>query len=68
MVLCSLNFPVPIVSEFTSDIITLDIESPLIIGNELIIHTKSDNSIGIITKIHQIRIGEKIKKSLYFNI
>jgi hypothetical protein len=54
MILSSLVNCIPVVKTFTCDIVVLNIEKPLLIGQELIVYSKSDKVNSKITKIHKI--------------
>lgn len=54
MFLCSITNCIPIVKIFTCDIVVLNIEKPLLMGQELIVYSKSDKVTAKITKIHKI--------------
>ena len=62
MYMCGIENPIPVVSELELKIIVLDIEMPLCNGQELMFHTKSDKTVGKITKIKEITQGKKVKK------
>lgn len=62
MILSSIELPIPVVTEFTIDIMVLNIEMPLTIGQEIIVYSKSDKSSGKISKIHKISGNGKTKK------
>lgn len=53
-VLCSIEYPVPVVNSIKVQIITLDIKAPLSIGQILFIHCQSQKSSAKIKKIHKI--------------
>jgi translation elongation factor EF-1alpha len=57
-VLCSLDYPVPVVNEFKAQIITLDIKAPLTIGQKLFLHCQSQKAVAKIKKIHKIFSGD----------
>jgi elongation factor 1 alpha-like protein len=64
MIISELSRPVPVVTSFTLEMMTLSSnEAPLTIGQVLIIHSKLDKSNGKITKIHLISQGDKSKKN-----
>jgi hypothetical protein len=59
MFLSSVNTPIPCVKEFTANIITLEIDTPLTTSEILMVHSKGMKVLGKITKIIEIYKGEK---------
>jgi len=64
MIISSIKNPIPVVSLFTCDIMVMNTVENITIGQVLIVHAKADKANGKIIKIHQISIGDKIKKSM----
>ncbi len=69
-IICSLDFPVPVVTSFRSQIITLDIKSPLSIGQSVILHCLNQKSPAKIKKIEKIfsKDGKTTKNNTVYNI
>jgi elongation factor 1 alpha-like protein len=72
-IICSLDFPVPVITSFRSQILTLDIKSPLSIGQAVILHCLNQKSPAKIKKIEKIfsRDGKTTKNNTvyyYFNL
>ncbi len=62
MILSSVLNCIPVVKSFTCDIVVLNIEKPLLMGQELIVYSKSDKVTAKISKIHKITTsGGKVK-------